>query len=482
MRNNTRMNLYKLFTIIDQNVWGIPLMILLLGTGIFMSSRLHFLQFRKFKYVMKRTVGSIFTKTEKKEGSLTPLQAMTTALAGTVGTGNIAGVAGALALGGPGAIFWMWIAALFGMCTKFSEIVLAVRYREKNEKGDFIGGPMYYIKNGLGKNWKWLAIIFSAFAMIAALGTGSMTQINTIATSIGSIFSAFCPSISDTSIRIVYIVIGIAGALLASLVLFGGLQRIGSVTEKLVPVMAIAYIICSMIVILTHPSDIAPVFGMIFRGAFNPHAIGGGLAGVTIQKVMQSGFGRGIFSNEAGLGTAPIAHASANVDHPVKQGLFGIFEVFADTIIICTLTAVAILVSGCAPAFYGKTAGTDLTIMAFGTTFGNQIASIIIAICITMFAFSTLLGWSLYGSRSAEFIFGTKAIRIYQIIYIIAVFVGANLKLELVWTIADTTNGLMAIPNLIAILALSPQVVLLTRDYFSKRVKKRTYIAEKNVS
>lgn len=463
--------------------WGIPMLILLIGTGIFMSLRLGFLQFRRFGYVMKHTVGKIFDKSETREGALSPIQSMTTALAGTVGTGNIAGVAGAIGLGGPGAIFWMWIAALFGMCTKFAEITLAVHFRERNSDGEFVGGPMYYIKNGLGAKWKWLGGVFSFFAIFAAIGTGNMTQINTIATSIGSIFKSFNPAITTGNLQIVYCVVGVVGAILTTLVIFGGMKSIGSVTERLVPIMALVYIVCSLIVIIAHGNMIIPVIKSIFVGAFNPTAIGGGIAGVSIQMIIKAGFGRGVFSNEAGLGTAPIAHAAADVDHPIEQGLFGVFEVFADTIIICSMTALVILVSGEASAFYGGAAGTDLTILAFGTTLGSKAASIIIALCITMFAFSTMLGWALYGWRSMEFLFGEKSIKIYKIAYIIFIVIGANMKLALVWEIADSLNALMAIPNLIAVLALSPVVVKVAKDYFSGEKKYATHLQkhEENV-
>lgn len=449
-------------------VWGIPMLVLMVGCGIFMSSRLGFVQFRRFGYTMRNTLGKMFDKTEVEDGALSPVQAMTTALAGTVGTGSIAGVAGAIALGGPGAVFWMWVAALFGMCTKFSEITLAVRYREKNEDGEWIGGPMYYIKNGLGKHWKWLGGLFAFFAACAAFGTGNMAQINTIATSIGSIFKAFDPAFTDAQLKTVYIVVGVAGAALTALVLFGGMKRIGAVTEKLVPVMALAYVACTAIVVFGHIGQIGFVFRQIFQGAFNPSAIGGGMAGAAILAVAKAGIGRGVFSNEAGLGTAPIAHASANVKHPVQQGIFGIFEVFTATFVICTMTALAILMSGMAPQFYGKSAGTDLTILAFGTTMGTKIASIVIALSIAMFAFSTILGWALYGVRSMEFLLGSKAVKPYQVIYVLMVFVGANLELALVWQIADTLNALMAIPNLIAVIALSPEVVRLTKEFFSR--------------
>ncbi len=460
--------IYQISDAVNSFVWGVPTLILLVGTGIYFTVRLNFIQFAKFGYIMKNTLGRLFEKRSNESGTLTPIQALTTALAGTVGTGNIAGVAGAISLGGPGAIFWMWVAAVFGMCTKYAEIILAVDYREINEKGDYVGGPMYYIQNGLGDKWKWLGILFSIFGAVAALGTGNMTQINTIATSIGAVFSSFNPDISGSDMQRIYLIIGIVGAMLTILVLFGGMQRIGNVTEKLVPIMACVYIVTSIIVIATHISAIGTVFAQIIQGAFAPSAVSGGLLGVTIQKVAKAGFGRGIFSNEAGLGTAPIAHAAADVDHPVHQAIYGVFEVFMDTIVICTLTAVAILISGCADGFYGQSAGTDLTIMAFGTTFGSRLASIIIASCITLFAFSTLLSWSLYGARCMEFIFGTRAIIVYQAIYVIFVVVGATVQLSLVWQIADTTNAIMAVPNLIAVLALSPKVVEMTRDYFRK--------------
>ncbi len=453
----------------DDAVWGVPTLVLLIGTGIFLTIRLRFLQFRKFGYIMKHTVGKLFHKKENQDGSLTSMQALTTALAGTVGTGNIAGVAGAVALGGPGAIFWMWIAALFGMCTKYSEILLAVHFRKRNTQGDFVGGPMYYIVNGLGQKWRPLAVIFCIFCSTAALGTGNMTQINTIATSFGSVVTSFNQNVTARDLQGIYMVIGIVGAILTVLVLFGGMQRIGNVTEKLVPIMALVYIVSAVIVVLTHASQILPTFSSIVHGAFSPAAISGGLAGVTMKQAIQAGFGRGIFSNEAGLGTAPIAHAAADVEHPVEQGMYGVFEVFMDTIIICTLTALAILVSGVAPDFYGQSAGTDLTILAFSTTLTAKIASTIIAICIAMFAFSTLLSWALYGARCFEFIFGEIGSRVYQAIYVAFVVVGANVKLSLVWTISDAMNALMAIPNLIAVLALSSVVVKLTKEYFEQR-------------
>lgn len=458
---------------IDAFLWGIPLLVLLVGTGIFMTIRLTGLQFRKFGYAMQQTIGKVFSKekVEAVDGALTPFQAMCTALAGSVGTGNVAGVASAIALGGPGAVFWMWISALVGMCTKYCEVTLAVHYREVNPNGEYIGGPMYYIKNGMGKNWAWLGGIFAFLAGFASFGIGNMTQINTIATSVGSIFTAFDPAVGEGKLKIIYIVVGIVFAGLTALVLFGGLQRIGGVTEKLVPSMAIVYILTALAVIVMNYKNIGPTFAHIFECAFNPDAVGGGLVGTGVMTCMRYGVGRGVFSNEAGLGSAPMAHASANTDHPAKQGMFGIFEVFADTIVICTMTALAILMSGCAEAFYGKAAGTDLTILSFGSVFGDKVAAIIIAACITMFAFSTILSWSLYGARCFEYLGGLKAVAVYKIAYIAVVVFGAAISLQAAWTIADILNALMALPNLIAVLVLSPQIVKLTKDLFSDEPK-----------
>jgi AGCS family alanine or glycine:cation symporter len=459
--------LINLNSTINGFVWGVPMMLLIVGTGVYFTIRTGFLQFRKFGFAMKNTIGKCFQKVEAKEGSVTPVQALTTALAATVGTGNIAGVAGAIAVGGPGAVFWMWISALVGMVTKFSEVTLAIKYRERNDKGDWVGGPMYYIKNGLGEKWKWLAVLFSLFGAFAAFGIGNMTQVNTIASSVGSVFQSFNPSITESELKTIYLVVGIIVAIVAALVLLGGLKRIGAVTEKLVPVMAILYIVGTLIVICTHITSIGHVFAQIFEGAFNPSAIGGGLVGTAMSVAIKKGVGRGVFSNEAGLGSAPIAHAAADTDSPVRQGLFGIFEVFADTIVICTLTALTILMSG-TTINYGQAAGAELTIAAFHETFNSQIAALVVAVGITLFATSTILSWGLYGTRCAEFLFGTKVIKPYQVLFVIFVVVGATMKLQLAWDIADTLNGLMAIPNLVALLVLSPVVLKLTKEFFQK--------------
>ncbi len=456
--------------VINGFVWGVPMMLLIVGTGVYFTIRTGFLQFRKFGYAMKHTIGKCFHKVEAKEGAVTPVQALTTALAATVGTGNIAGVCGAIAAGGPGAIFWMWVSALFGMCTKFAEVTLAIKYRERNDKGDWVGGPMYYIKNGLGQNWKWLGAVFATFGMLAAFGIGNMTQVNTIATTVGSAITQFT-ALPESTLKIVYLVIGIIVAIISAMVYLGGLKRIGNVTEKLVPFMAIIYIVGCLIVIVTNSQHIGTVFSDIFRGAFNPSAVLGGAIGIGISQAIKKGVGRGVFSNEAGLGSAPIAHAAADTDSPVKQGLFGVFEVFADTIIICTLTALTVMCAftgnNAIDIPFGQAAGADLAITAFSTTFGGKASGVVVAIGLTLFALSTVLSWGLYGTRCAEFLFGSKIIKPYQVLFCIFMVVGATMKLDLAWAIADTLNGLMAIPNLVALLLLSPVVVKLVREYFA---------------
>ena len=457
--------------------WGPWMLILLVGTGVYMSIRLGFLQFRKFGYAMKNTIGKVFTKQKAGAGEVTPFQAVTTALAATVGTGNIAGVTGAIAIGGPGAVFWMWISALFGMMTKYAEVVLAVRYRERNEKGDWVGGPMYYIKNGLGKKWNWLAVVFCVLASLAAFGIGNMTQVNTIASSINTAIDAFggntgahVLSLFGQQVPLSSIIIGAVVAVLTALTLFGGIKRIGSVTEKLVPVMASIYILCALAVVFTHIDTLGAVFAMIFKGAFNPEAVMGGVVGAAIMTTIQKGVGRGVFSNEAGLGSAPMAHAASSESDPVKQGLYGIFEVFVDTIVVCSLTALSLLcgIESGVEVAWGQSAGAELIGASFATVFGPKIGALIIAVGISLFALSTILGWSLYGSRTCEFLLGSKAVPYYQALFVIVVVIGATLKLDLVWNIADTLNGFMAIPNLIALLGLSGVVIRLTKAHFAK--------------
>ena len=452
----------KVNSFLNGIVWGWPCLILLVGTGVYYTIRCGGVQFKWFGYIMKNTIGKIFEKKEAGEGAVTPFQAVCTALAATVGTGNIAGVTGAIALGGPGAVFWMWISALFGMCTKFAEVTLAIHFRERNDKGDWVGGPMYYISKGLGKNWKWLGSLFALFGMLAAFGIGNMTQINSIVTSISGTINSFTPINVNTA----NLIIGIIVAIFCAIVLIGGLKRIGQVTEKLVPFMAVIYILSALIIFFAHIGNIGNVLRSIFVGAFTPSAVVGGAAGITISAAVKRGVGRGVFSNEAGLGSAPIAHAAADNDSAVRQGCFGVFEVFADTIVICTLTAFAVLMSG-TPINFGQAAGADLTIAAFGTTFG-RVGGIIISVGLTLFATSTILSWCLYGTRCAEFLFKTtKIIKPYQVIFCLVIILGAVTELSLVWDIADTLNGLMAIPNLVGLLGLSPIVIKLTREYFN---------------
>ena len=410
---------------------------------------------------MKTTIGRIFKKRDASDGSITPFQAVCTALAATVGTGNIAGVAGAIAIGGPGAVFWMWISALLGMCTKFAEVTLAVHFRERNQEGDLVGGPMYYIKNGLGKKWQFLAVLFSLFGVLTVFGTGNATQVNTITTAIDSALLNYNVCTSKT-IPQINLILGIVIAVLVALVLLGGVKRIGKVTEKLVPFMALFYIALAIGVVILNIGNLPTVFASIFKGAFNPRSVTGGVVG-SIFICMKRGVSRGIFSNEAGLGTGSIAHACADTQKPVKQGFFGIFEVFTDTIVICTLTALVILCSG-VTINYGANAGAELTILGFTSTYGNWI-SIFSAIAMCCFAFSTILGWGLYGARCIEFLFSPKVIKPFMVVYALVAIVGATMDLGLIWGIADTFNGLMSIPNLIALFLLSGTVIKLVKEY-----------------
>lgn len=452
----------KVNNVVNGLVWGVPAMVCIIGVGILLSVRTGFIQFRKFSYAMKVTLGKIFKKSEAGHGSITPFQAVCTALAATVGTGNIAGVAGAIAIGGPGAVFWMWISALLGMCTKFAEVTLAVHFRERNEHGDYVGGPMYYIKNGLSKKWHFLAVLYAGFAVLTVFGTGNATQVNTITTAINSALLNY-NLIDESSLGMVSLIIGIIITIVVGMVLLGGIKRIAKVTEKLVPFMAVLYVILGVGVIILNFERVPSVLYSIFYGAFNPSAITGGVVG-SLFVSMQKGVSRGIFSNEAGLGTGSIAHATADTTDPVEQGVFGIFEVFADTIIICTLTALTILCSG-VTINYGVAAGAELTISGFTATYGNWV-SVFTAVAMVCFAFSTILGWGLYGARCMEFLGSAKFIKPFMVVYSLMGIVGATMDLGLLWNIADTFNGLMAIPNLIALFLLSGTVVKLVKAKF----------------
>ena len=433
---------------VNNFIWGVPAMICIIGVGLYLSIRTRFLQIRKFPYAIKTTIGRVFRKREASDGAMTPFQAVCTALAATVGTGNIAGVAGAIAIGGPGAVFWMWISAALGMCTKFSEVTLAVHFRETNARGELIGGPMYYIKNGLGKNWRWLAV-------------------NTITTAINSALLNY-HLINEDAVSTSNLIIGIIIAILVATVLLGGVKRIGRVTEKLVPFMALIYIVLSLGVILLNLNRVPSVFASIVEGAFSPASVTGGVVGSFFLS-MKKGVSRGIFSNEAGLGTGSIAHACADTKKPVKQGFFGIFEVFTDTIVICTLTALVILCSG-TPVGYGEAAGAELTISGFTSTYGNWV-SIFTAIALCCFAFSTIIGWGLYGARCIEYLLKEKSIKPFMVAYSLVAIIGATADLGLMWSVAETFNGLMAIPNLIALFLLSGTVARLVKQYFETEGK-----------
>ena len=450
-------------SVVNNFIWGVPAMICIIGVGLLLSVRTKFLQIRKFPYAMKQTIGKIFDKKDASDGAMTPFQAVCTALAGTVGTGNIAGVAGAIAIGGPGAVFWMWISALLGMCTKFSEVTLAVHFREKNAVGDWVGGPMYYIKNGLKKHWHWLAFLFALFGVLTVFGTGNATQVNTITTAIDSALLSF-NIIPESSTKVVNLVMGIIVAILVAMILLGGVKRIGRVTERLIPFMALLYIVLAFGVIILNIDRVPGVFHSIIDGAFHPASVTGGIVGSFFLS-MKKGVARGIFSNEAGLGTGSIAHACADTGEPVKQGMFGIFEVFTDTILICTLTAMVILCSGI-PVGYGADAGAELTISGFTATYGNWV-SIFTAIALCCFAFSTIIGWGLYGSRCMEYLSSEKWVKPFMVVYALVAIVGATMDLGMLWSIAETFNGLMAIPNLIAVFLLSGVVVKLVKEYFA---------------
>jgi AGCS family alanine or glycine:cation symporter len=442
----------KINSAVNSVVWGPLIIILIIGTGTYLSIMTKFFSVTKLGYTLRNTLLKMFAKDDKGEGEVTAFQAVATALAATVGTGNIAGVATAIALGGPGAVFWMWLAAIMGMTTKFAEVVLAVNYREKTEDGRFVGGPMYYITNGLGKSWKWLAVLFAIFGTFASFGIGCMVQSNSVALSAESTFG------------IPVLITGIALAILTAVVIVGGIKRIGAFTEKLVPFMAALYILGGLWLLIANASRLPNAFSMIFTNAFTGTAAVGGFAGTVMMQAIRFGVARGIFTNEAGLGSAPIAHAAATTDHPVRQGLWGIFEVFMDTIVICSITALSILVTG---VWETGESGAVLSAMAFDTGLPG-VGRYIVSIGLILFAYSTILGWEYYGERCLEYLAGTKPIMAYRIIWVIAVVIGAVGGLELMWDIADTLNALMAFPNLIGVLMLSPVVFRLTKEFFAK--------------
>ena len=445
--------------------WGPIMLALLVGTGIYLTFCTGWIQVRWFGFIMKNTIGSLFKKTDKKADSgnnLTPFQAVTTALAGTVGTGNIAGVTGAIFVGGPGAVFWMWVSAFFGMCTKYCEIALAMKFREADANGVYKGGPMYYIEKGLGKNWKWLSVIFAILGGLASFGIGNIAQSSEISGAMNGLFN------------ISPLVTGIILSILVAIVVFGGVKRIGQVTSLLVPFMALFYIFAGIMVIILRAGNIPAAFAAIFTSAFSFEAVGGGVFGYAIMVAMKQGFARGVFSNEAGLGSAPIAHAASNTKEPVEQAIWGVFEVFFDTIIICTITAMTVLLSGMelgADALATYASKGAAAVAAFNSILPGTIGGTIIQISLIFFALSTILSWSYYGERCWGYLTkGNKIVDVvYKVIFVLFCIVGATGSGTLMWDISDTLNGLMAIPNLIALLGLSGIVTAITKDYFKKQ-------------
>ena len=478
-------------------VWGVFGLVLLIGTGILITSLTKFFQVSHIGLWFKSTLGSLFkrdvVKHSKEKGSISPFQALCTALAATVGTGNIAGVAAAICIGGAGAVFWMWVAAFFGMMTNYAENVLGIYFRRKNKEGEWAGGAMYYLTDGLGKKkgmkhvGKVLAVLFCIFTMLASFGIGSMGQVNKIVTNVSSAFDVSSLSSVEvfSGVSLYNLILGVVIMILTALITLGGLKRIANVAEKVVPFMVVLFIIGSLAIIGVNYDSILPAFGAIFVNAFSPEAFVGGGIGAIISKVITQGFKRGVFSNEAGLGSSVMVHSNSNIKEPVKQGMWGVFEVFADTMVVCTITALVILTSGGlnGGVFNAQTgeiaAGyTDATLVggAFNSVFSfGGFGEKFIAIAMFLFAFTTILGWSHYGSKAWEYLFGAKTTYIFRIIHIITVIFGAILTSSLAWDISDTFNGLMMIPNLIGIIVLSPLVVKITKNYL-RRVKDKENI------
>ena len=471
-------------------VWGMFGLVLLIGTGILMTCLTGWFQVSRIKHWFKHTLGSMFTKKvmghTQEKGTISPFQALCTALAATVGTGNIAGVAAAICVGGAGAVFWMWIAAFFGMMTNFSENVLGIYFRRRNKDGEWSGGAMYYLADGLGAKKgmkipaKVLAILFSIFTLLASFGIGSMGQVNKIVANVASAF----PIASLANMQVLgglslyNVILGVIVMILAGMITLGGLKRIANTAEKIVPVMVVLFILGSLVIIGVNYANILPAFGAIFKGAFNPIAAIGGGIGVIVSKVMTQGFKRGVFSNEAGLGSSVMVHSNSNVKEPVQQGMWGIFEVFADTMIVCTMTALVVLTSGAYNLQTGEIlAGySDATLVggAFNTVFAwGNLGSRFVAIAMFLFAFTTILGWSHYGAKAWEYVFGSKTTVIFKIIHLVTILMGAVMTSSLAWDISDTFNGLMMFPNLIAVVALSPLVMKITKNYVARKIQNK---------
>ena len=475
---------------VNSAVWGLPGLILLIGTGILLTLCTKVFQVRHWGHWWKHTIMGIFKKnsdatklSDKK--SISQFQALCAALAATVGTGNIAGVAAAIVTGGPGAVFWMWVAAFFGMMTNFSENVLGIYYRRRNKDGEWSGGPMYYLRDGMGKRYgkKWLspianvlAVLFACFAILASFGIGNMAQINKIVLNMDAAFfsNASAGVIPGTQISIIHLILGIALLIIAALIIIGGLRRIARFAEIVVPFMAVAYVIGSLVIFAFNIHKVGLMFSAIFRFAFTPAAFLGGGLGVLIKKTMTQGFKRGVFSNEAGLGSSVMVHSSSNVKEPVMQGMWGIFEVFFDTFVVCTMTAVVVLSTGFIDLSTGAPVaginGDPLVSQAFGKYFGAP-GTWFVAIAMLFFAFTTVLGWSQYGSKAVEYLFGTKGVKVYKFIFVAMILSGAVMEGGLAWDLSDTFNGLMMIPNLIGVLTLLPLVMKITKNYVDRKIK-----------
>ncbi|MCR5674781.1 MAG: alanine:cation symporter family protein [Lachnospiraceae bacterium] len=469
---------------INTFVWVRIGLILLIGTGILTTILTGFFQIRFFRHWMAKTIGGVFrpdAHVKHEAGSVSQFQALCTALAATIGTGNIAGVAAAICMGGPGAVFWMWVAAFLGMMTNYSENVLGIYYRRKNKEGEWSGGAMYYLRDGLGnivgyeKIGRFLAALFAAFAVLASFGIGNMGQVNKITLNLESaFFSGISSPVIFGGISLVNLIIGIVLMVIGGTIIIGGLKRIAAVAEKVVPFMALIYIVGALIIILFHISSIGPMILSIFRFAFGTRAVAGGAAGVAVSTVIQQGCKRGVFSNEAGLGSSVMVHSNSNVKEPVKQGLWGIFEVFADTFVVCTMTALVILSSGYIDLSTGqvKEGVSDATLVAqaFGNVFGRP-GQWFVAMAVLLFAFTTVLGWSHYGSKAVEYLFGITGVRIYRVAFVLMMITGAVMTSSLAWDISDTFNGLMMVPNLIGVVALTPVVVRITRNYVNRKIR-----------
>ena len=477
--------LTEINSIIYNFVWDKIGVFLLLGTGVLLTCLTKFFQITHLRHWWRNTIGGVFRKdadatkkTDKK--SISQFQALCTALAATIGTGNIAGVAAAIVVGGPGAVFWMWLAAFFGMMTNYSENVLGIYFRRKNSAGEWAGGPMYYLRDGLGgkKHCKTigavLAVLFSLFAILASFGIGNMGQINKITLNLQSAFFSGVSAPEIGGVSLISIIIGICLMIIAGLIIIGGLQRIAAVAEKIVPFMSVLYIIGALAILFCNISRVGDMFAAIFRFAFGVEAVGGAATGILIKTVVTQGFKKGVFSNEAGLGSSVMVHSSSNVKEPAVQGMWGIFEVFFDTFVVCTMTAIVVLSSGYIDLETGLAVegvnDATLVAQAFGNVFGKA-GEIFVAIAVLLFAFTTVLGWSQYGTRAVEYLFGEKSVKIYQIIFVLMIISGSVMTSTLAWDISDTFNGLMMMPNLVGVLALCPLVMKITKNYVDRNIK-----------